>query len=150
MQNSSNKPSLKDSMKQKQDENNFFVKRSTSGLSQGKQQQHFSEPPIVSVDPEQSGASTSGKKGKKKKKKRAGAKSQAKTTSSFPDPLSASKDKSAHSFGKVSTSGNNFTGSYSQNDFEDDISASKSLASLGDLPAPLKQQKTTTAAVQGF
>lgn len=66
--------------------------------------------------------------------------------------MSASKDKSAQSFGRISSSGggNNFTGSYSQNDFEDDISASKSLASLGDLPAPLKQQKTTTAAVQGF
>lgn len=63
---------------------------------------------------------------------------------------SASKDKNAQSFGRVSTSGNNFTGSYSQNDFEDDISASKSLASLGDLPAPLKAVKTTPAAVQGF
>lgn len=65
--------------------------------------------------------------------------------------MSASKDKNAQSFGRISTSGNNFTGSYSQNDFEDDdISASKSLASLGDLPAPLRQKNVTPAAVQGF
>lgn len=36
MLNHSNRPSLIDSFKQKQEENNFFVKRSTSGLSQGK------------------------------------------------------------------------------------------------------------------
>lgn len=43
------------------------------------------------------------------------------------------------------------TGTYSQNDFEDDIMGSKSLTSLGDLPAPLKAKVVKSAAVvQGF
>ena len=82
---------------------------------------------------------SSGKKGKKKKKKRGG--------SAFPDPHSATKDRNAQSYGRISSSGNNFTGSYSANDFEDDITGSKSLTSLGDLPAPLGKKKTVPAAV---
>ena len=78
---------------------------------------------------------SSGKKGKKKKKKR-GAKSQQRP-SQFPEPASM-KNPAAVSYGKVSSSGNNFTGSYSQNDFEDDVTVSKSLTSLGDLPMPTK------------
>ena len=58
-----------------------------------------SEPPIVSADTDLNAATqqnnAASKKGKKKKKKRSGAKSQAKAQqSSFPDPVSASKDKS--------------------------------------------------------
>ena len=76
-----------------------------------------------------------------------------KSASNFPDPNAIKKEKNAAaSFGRSSQSGggHNFTGSYSNEDFEDDITGSKSLTSLGDLPAPLKVQKTTTAAVQGF
>ena len=78
-----------------------------------------SEPPIVSADTDLNAATqqsnAASKKGKKKKKKRSGAKSQTKAhqQSSFPDPVSASKDKSGQSFGRISSSGNNFTGSYS-------------------------------------
>ena len=68
----------------------------------------------------------------------------------MPDPLAGSKDRNSASFGRVSNSGKDVTGSYSQNDFEDDITGSKSLTSLGDLPAPLRKVKTTHAAVQGF
>ena len=105
------------SFKQKQDENSFFAKRSTSGLSQGKQNSNpfQNEPPVVGADViDNSGTlSSSGKKGRKKKKKR-GSKSQVAKgpLKDLPDPL-ASKNQNAASIGRVSNSGNNFTGSYS-------------------------------------
>mmetsp|Transcript_31487 Transcript_31487/g.39148 ORF Transcript_31487/g.39148 Transcript_31487/m.39148 type:complete len:82 (+) Transcript_31487:608-853(+) len=62
------------SFKNKQDDSTFFAKRSTSGLSQGKQPvppPFQQEPPIINVDNiDNSMNSSSGKKGKKKKKKR--------------------------------------------------------------------------------
>ena len=96
-----------------------------------------------------SASSNSGKKGKKKKKKK-GNRAQSKS-SAFPEPGPSSKNPQAMSYGKVSSSGNNWTGSYSQNDFEEEeIAASKSLTSLENLPIPAKPVSKAQAAVQGF
>lgn len=95
--------------------------------------------------------SSSGKKGKKKKKKK-GSKSQPKA-SAFPEPTKPTPaNPAAFSQSKVSNSGNNWTGSYSQNDFEEEegIAGSKSMASLNDLPIPAKPVSKAQAAVQGF
>ena len=76
------------------------------------------EPQIVATEADpntltSSHGSNSGKKGKKKKKKRGAAKSQGKVMPSLPDPLAGSKDRNAASFGRVSNSGKDITGSYS-------------------------------------
>ncbi len=61
--------------------------------------------------------SSSGRKGKKKKKKRSSKSQVAKgPLKDLPDPLGPEKqrkDQNAASIGKISNSGNNFTGSYS-------------------------------------
>ena len=90
-------------------------------------------------------SNSSGKKGKKKKKRRVANSLSNKVKSSpgvLPDPI-----KNSASFGRNSSSGANITGSYSQNDFEDDITGSKSLTSLGDLPAPMKKTTLPPSAV---